>query len=82
MIIFLQETPGDGAKRMIVKSIKLEAFFLQTKIFLDRSLSFFFWPLCCLFFFDIRILITALVSSNSSLKRLHRKLKIEQHELR
>jgi hypothetical protein len=32
MIIFLQETPGDGAKRMIVKSIKLEAFFLQTKI--------------------------------------------------
>ena len=29
-------------------------------------LSFFFWSLCCLFFFDIRILITPLVSSNSS----------------
>jgi hypothetical protein len=29
-------------------------------------LYFFFWPLCCLFFFDIRILITHLVSSNSS----------------
>jgi hypothetical protein len=29
-------------------------------------LSFFFRPLCCLFFFDIRILITPLVSSNSS----------------
>ena len=29
-------------------------------------LSFFLWPLCCLFFFDIRILITPLVSSNSS----------------
>jgi hypothetical protein len=29
-------------------------------------LYFFFWPLCCLFFFDIRILITPLVSSNSS----------------
>jgi hypothetical protein len=28
-------------------------------------LCFFFWPLCCLFF-DIRILITPLVSSNSS----------------
>ena len=27
-------------------------------------LSFFFWPLCCLFFFDIRILITPLISSN------------------
>ena len=26
----------------------------------------FFWPLCCLFFFDLRILITPLVSSNSS----------------
>ena len=31
-------------------------------------LYFFFWPLCCLFFFfDIRFLITPLVSSNSSL---------------
>ena len=29
--------------------------------------SFFFWPLCCLFFFDLWILITPLVSSNSSL---------------
>jgi hypothetical protein len=29
-------------------------------------LSFFFWPLCCLFFFDLRILITPLVSSSSS----------------
>ena len=29
-------------------------------------LYFFFWPLCCLFFFDIRFLIAPLVSSNSS----------------
>ena len=29
-------------------------------------LSFFFWPLCCLFFFDIRIMIVPLISSNSS----------------
>ena len=29
-------------------------------------LYLFFWPLCCLFFFDIRILITPLVSSNYS----------------
>ena len=28
-------------------------------------LYFFFWPLCCLFFFDIRILINPLISSNS-----------------
>ena len=29
-------------------------------------LYFFFWPLCCLFFFDMQILNTPLVSSNSS----------------
>jgi hypothetical protein len=29
-------------------------------------LYFLFWPLCCLFFFDIRNRITPLVSSNSS----------------
>jgi len=34
--------------------------------FVDRCLSFFFWPLCCLYIFDLRILITPLVSSNSS----------------
>ena len=37
--------------------------------FVDRSLSFctiFVWPLCCLPSFDLRILITPLVSLNSS----------------
>jgi hypothetical protein len=34
-------------------------------------LYFFFWPLCCLFFFDIRILIAPLVSSNSSFKQIN-----------
>ena len=37
--------------------------------FVDHCLSFctfFFWPLCCLFFFAIQILISHLVSSNSS----------------
>jgi hypothetical protein len=29
-------------------------------------LYFFVWPLCCLSFFDLRILITSLISSNSS----------------
>jgi hypothetical protein len=33
----------------------------------QREISrIFFWPLCCLFFLDIRILINPLVSSNSS----------------
>ena len=31
--------------------------------FVDRCLSFFSWPLRCLFFFELRILITPLVSS-------------------
>ena len=35
--------------------------------FVDHCLSFFFWPLCCLFFFDLRILIAPFVSLNSSL---------------
>ena len=34
--------------------------------FVDRCLSFFFWPLCCLFFFDLLILIPPLVSPSSS----------------
>ena len=33
-------------------------------------LYFFFWPLCCLFFFDIRIMIAPLVSSNSSFSQI------------
>jgi hypothetical protein len=41
-----------------------------------RSLFFFcfFWPLCCLFFFDIQILITPLVSSNSSYDTIRQKI--------
>ena len=37
-------------------------------------LLIFFWPLCCLFFFDIRILINTLVYSNSSYKRTNNDL--------
>jgi hypothetical protein len=35
--------------------------------FVDHCLYFFFWPLSCLFFFDILMLITPLVSSNFSM---------------
>ena len=38
--------------------------------FVDRCLYFFFCPLCCLFFVDIQLLITPLVSSHSSYYRL------------
>jgi hypothetical protein len=33
--------------------------------FVDHCLSFFFWPLCCLFFFDIQILITQIRAKKS-----------------
>jgi hypothetical protein len=48
--------------------------------FVDRCLSllyFFIWPLCCLSFFDIRILIVPLVSSSSSYACLYIYNKIE-----
>ena len=34
--------------------------------FADHCLYIFFWPFCCLSFFDLRMLINPLVSSNSS----------------
>jgi hypothetical protein len=34
--------------------------------FVDHCLLFFFWQLGCLSFLDLRILITSLLSSNSS----------------
>ena len=46
----------------VTRSIVLYVMFCRSLFVL---LYFFFWPLCCLFF-DIRILITLLVSSNSS----------------
>ena len=47
----------------VTRSLVLYFFFCRS---LFVPLYFFFWPLCCLFFFDIRILITLLVSSNTS----------------
>ena len=44
--------------------VRVTRSFVSCVCFVDRCLSF--WPLCCLFFFDIRILIAPLVSSNSS----------------
>ena len=47
--------------------------------FVDRFVFFFFWPLCCLFFFDLRILVTPLVSSNFSF--LHQCIFITVHKI-
>ncbi len=52
----------------VTRSLVLYVMLCKSLIVL---LSFFFWPLCCLFFFDIRILITTLVSLNSSYIYIH-----------
>jgi hypothetical protein len=44
----------------------IKVFEFETYFFLISFQSFFFWPLCCLFFFNLWILIPPLVSSNSS----------------
>ena len=63
--------PSGGPEFTLVFSGVLATLSLVLCVcFVDRCLSiciFFFWPLCCLFF-DLRIRITPLVSSNSSLK--------------
>ena len=47
----------------VTRSLVLYVMFCRS---LFVHLSFFFWPLCFLSFFDLWILITPLVSSNSS----------------
>jgi hypothetical protein len=42
---------------------------------------FTFWPLCCLFFFDIRILDTPLASSDSKVKQ-NKETELGQHRCR
>jgi hypothetical protein len=51
---------------IIFKLLKITNLELDKCTISSLSVSFFFWSLCCLFFFDIRILIASLVSSNSS----------------
>jgi len=48
----------------VFSGVRATQFLVLYVSFVDRCLSFLFWPLCCLYFFDIRILITLLVSSD------------------
>ena len=45
--------------------IRVTRSLVYMQCFVDRCLSFFFQPLCCMFFLDLRILITHFLSSNS-----------------
>ena len=56
-------SPQDFSGVRVTRSLVLCVMFC---ISLFVRLSFFFWPLCCLFFFDLRIHIIPLASSNSS----------------
>jgi len=53
-------TPDLGGVR-VTRSLVLCVVFCRFVL-----LSYFFWPFCCLSIFDLRILFTSLVSSNSS----------------
>ena len=50
---------------LVFSAVRVTRSLVLCVCFVDRCMFFFFWPLCFLFFFDIRILINPLVSSNS-----------------
>ena len=58
--------PEHQSSPLVFSGVRVTRSLVLCVCFVDRCLFFFFWPLCCLFLFDIRILITPLVSSNSS----------------
>ena len=66
----LPTLPEHLSSPAIISEVRVTQSLILCVCFVHRCLSFciffFFWPLCCLFFFDIRILIAPLVSSNSS----------------
>jgi hypothetical protein len=62
----LRTLPGHLSSPPIFSGVRVTRSLVLYVCFVNRCLFFFFWPLCCLSFFDIQILITPLVSSNSS----------------
>ena len=62
----LPTLPEDLSSPPVFSGVRVTRSLVLCVCFVDRCLSFSFWPLCCLFFFDVRILITPLVSSDSS----------------
>ena len=66
--------PEHQSSPPVISGVRVTQSLISSLCIFCRSLfvffSFFFWPLCCLFFFDLRIFITPLVSSNSSSNKL------------
>jgi hypothetical protein len=59
----LRTLPKHMSSLPVFSGVRVTRSLVVCVYFVDCCLSllyFFFWPLCCLFFFDIRILITSL----------------------
>jgi len=65
----LPTLPEHLSSPLVFGGVRVTRSLVLCVCFVDRCLSFctFILPLCCLFFFDLQIMITPLVSSNSSL---------------
>jgi hypothetical protein len=61
---FISQVKNYGKDKWKFKKLIIQLNVIPTPSGVD--LYFFLWSLCCLFLFDLRILITPLVSSNSS----------------
>ena len=77
VVISCKQTSGAGtaypsehlSSPPVLSGVRFSRPLVLCVCFVDRCLSFctfLFWPLCCLFFFNIWILITSLVSLNPS----------------
>jgi signal recognition particle GTPase len=62
----LKVSEGLNPSQAFIKLVETELTEIIGYCFVGLCLSFFFWPLCCLSFSDLWILITPLVSLNSS----------------
>ena len=58
--------PEHQSSPLVFSGVRVTRSLVLCVCFVDRCLSFYFWLLCCLLFFNLRLLITPLVSSNSS----------------
>ena len=64
--MLLLSRPEHMSSHQVFSGVRVTQYLVLYVCFVDRCLSFFFRPLCCLFLFDLRILSTPLVSPNSS----------------
>jgi len=69
-VISIAEYMYTALKTPVFSGVRFTRSLVLYVCFVDRCLFFctylFFWTLCCLSFFHLRILITTLVTSNSS----------------